>query len=350
MVSLRSRPRGRSAFTLIELLVVIAIIAVLVGLLLPAVQKVREAANRAQCQNNLHQMTVGVLNAATQYNGELPPAFGPYPNKATATTTFAPTLIWLLPYIEMQTVFNTFPATNPTLGPAWYQAASTGSSVPQIKIYTCPSDTTMKAAAAAASYNANSYASYGANAFVFGTSIQTLVSPGPPPSYTYTCNPISSGQGTKMPTDLPDGTTNTILFTDKMAFCNGIIGSQQVTGGTVWTEPGYQPYDTYNPSGVAYMALVGQVYQPTGQPYSSTFSMGPIGPIPPSATPNLMPFNGGVGNSTSCTFNGASSGHIGAVQVAMGDGSVRGVNTGTQLYTFNLAIIPNDQLPMPSDW
>ncbi|MEI6685294.1 MAG: DUF1559 domain-containing protein [Planctomycetota bacterium] len=98
----------RKGFTLIELLVVIAIIAILVGLLLPAVQKVREAANRMTCQNNLKQLALAVHNYETS-NEMMPRYHDPDPQRSSW-------MIQLLPYVEQENLYQLFgrPATPPT--------------------------------------------------------------------------------------------------------------------------------------------------------------------------------------------------------------------------------------------
>src|SRR5436190_1582522 len=92
-------PRCRRAFTLIELLVVIAIIAILIGLLIPAVQKARATIQRIQCQNNLHQIGVGLHNYENS-NGSFP--------KAGEVTTELSWHVYLLPYIEQRNLYEQF--------------------------------------------------------------------------------------------------------------------------------------------------------------------------------------------------------------------------------------------------
>jgi len=291
--------RRSRAFTLIELLVVIAIIAILIGLLLPAVQKIRAAAQRMSCSNNLKQLGLGTINAADTHSGLLPPSIGLYPSRtAAAGNSDGGTFLHILPFIEQDNLLkaSTLPAGNPSTDRNGFLQTYSQWTAPiqnsKVKTYICPSDFTNVE---------NAHSSYGTNGQVFRC--------------TYWHQ-----EGTMMfPTSLPDGTSNTVFYTDKLARC--ATGSYP---DNYW--PDWGPI--------------------IGANNASTYIGDELGH--PSGTAAIFQ-TGNSGFPANCEGGRASSPHSTTILVGMADGSVKGVSRGVNAQTWWNAMTPSGGETL-SDW
>ncbi len=308
-----SGQRSRHGFTLIELLVVIAIIAILIGLLLPAVQKVREAAARTQCSNNLHQLVLATHNC-NDTNGALPPVNSP--DGWTSLTQAAPAynrgpytcFTFLLPFIEQQNIYHALtPGNSPPggyCGGQYYQV---------VKTFLCPADPTVSNGFSQTTYGgANGFAAscYSANYLCFGN---------PMGSSDYYCVQGSNS----LERSFPDGLSNTILFGEIYASC-GYWGGPTYAAASLWAD-----------STLPWRAIMC---------HNTTYK---------NVNPGYAPCNSfqvQPQEFTTCNPAQGQTGHTAGMNCGLGDGSVRFVTAAVSATTWAEACDPRDGSVLGSDW
>jgi prepilin-type N-terminal cleavage/methylation domain-containing protein len=354
----RSTPRRRRAFTLIELLVVIAIIGLLIGLLLPAVQKVREAANRTKCANNLRQIGLAAISSH-DVQKHLPPLFGFFAGKGAslpnsdfggATGPYAASLWYhLLPFIEETGPYQrTAPLFdvqhNRLYVPINSQLANTSEEDAgqyKIPLYICPSDTNAPAEGALQLSGADLGGCKVKSWDVSNGQVQdhSLV-PLPWGTNSYAANWLVFGALTtaRLPDSIKDGTTKTIFFTEKSPQCNGPVaafGSQaNGIGGNLWSFPLF----TNGGAPIFFpQSASGTVFNWAGEAGANP---NPLAPPPNGTYPyNLFLYQTQPGPGA-CDPTVAQSPHVSGINVCMGDGSVKFVSNTVSQETWQAALTP----------
>ncbi|MEK7216681.1 MAG: DUF1559 domain-containing protein [Chloroflexota bacterium] len=329
---------------------VIAIIAILIALLVPAVQKVREAAARTQCQNNLKQISLACHNC-NDTNKRLPPQAATF-----GGAYYAPLFFHLLPFIEQDNVYKSAawldytgkvgqalpnPATTVNVGAIWPTWSSVNISSrtwlrqSRISVYQCPSDPTLD--------NGLDWqpgdSCYAGNFLVFGGIANVTTAPSNSNYET-----VWDGKAA-IPRTFTDGTSNTILFAEKLSRCNG-TGNP---GGTWWMRGVFRgsvqspsttgTQDSY--PGDRLSAVFGGGRGRDGVVWftgtASKFQVQPKNPLATAA-------NGGL-----CDRRLSSTPHN-VMQVGLGDGSVRNLSASISAVTWAAAITPAGNEVLGSDW
>jgi len=345
----QSRRFGRPAFTLIELLVVIAIIAILIGLLLPAVQKVREAASRMKCSNNLKQISLAVLNYESG-NGSLPPGTvnqpaAPLPRAELAefqkvgTTGTLPTdyaehgfQSIMLPYIEQANVL-TAAAGGYNFKLNWSDPANRPAVKVRIPTYECPSVpsphfvTITVGGLTDAVGTADYYPTTRTN-----TNLAVWMAPAPGPNLPFpgtdAVNGILTANRRTQLLAITDGLSNTLMLGESGARNEGWSAGKQYTA--------------------SFSYIAGAWAAGT----NNITCAGTQGPVTPGVAPA-----GKVSTAahvpTAVAINGYNQGelysfHTGVCNVAFGDGSVRALRSSISLGTLMLLAARADGQPTPA--
>jgi prepilin-type N-terminal cleavage/methylation domain-containing protein/prepilin-type processing-associated H-X9-DG protein len=308
--------RRRTGFTLIELLVVIAIIAVLIGLLLPAVQKVREASARASCENNLKQWGLGMANMVSA-TGTLPQGNQNNPRRVWVV------MVW--PYVEASNTYNQFDQTQQFyLPPNTYTNTFNGTYSQKIPMYYCPSDRPGAMWTGDIYYRAR-------GSYVINWGNMTVprnpndASQAPANGYApfgYTDFASGSSPRTVRMTDITDGASNTMLMSE--VIMAGQDSDYDIRGDMMNDDRPCTMYMTIN------------------TPNSGT-------DISPYCNQNTYPNNPPCTNvGSQFSHKAARSKHTGGVNVLFGDGSVRFISNNIPLATWRALGTMNGNEPNTS--